>query len=311
MSVPDWRTEFTEVGDRAFAYVQAGGGFCVSNAGLLLTDDGPIAIDALFTPAMTRAFQAAARPHGGDARLLIDTHHHVDHTLGNALFHAPVIAHRRAREEMQRAGLHKERLLQIAPYFAKALAEVGPESVRLPSITFESDLTLYDGAREIRLLPVGRAHTAGDILIYLPQDRLLYAGDVAFHYVTPLAAEGHVSTWIDVLDRIAGMDVETIVPGHGPVGTKSDLAELRDYFTVVRDQASAAHDAGIDAAQAAREIYTRLGRFQAWGEAERLHINVMRLYSEFAGAPEAPLDAAQSYGGMAALAREIGSASAR
>ena len=309
MSVPDWRTEFVEVGDRAFAYVQAGGGFCVSNAGLLLTADGPIAIDALFSPAMTRAFQDAASSHGA-ARLLIDTHHHIDHTLGNALFHAPVLAHRRTREEMQRAGLHKDRLLMIAPYFAEELAEVGPESIKLPSIVFDGDLTLYDGAREIRLLHVGKAHTAGDTLIYLPADKLLYAGDVAFHYVTPLAAEGHISTWIDVLDRIAGMDVETIVPGHGPVGTKRDLAELRDYFAEVRDQARAAHAAGTDTAQATKEIYARLGRFQQWGEAERLYVNVARLYTEFDGQPDAPLSASTTPG-MLSFRDEIGGAAAR
>ena len=309
MSVPDWRTEFVEVGDRAFAYVQAGGGFCVSNAGLLLTEDGPIAIDALFSPAMTRAFQAAASSHGA-VRLLIDTHHHIDHTLGNALFHAPVLAHRRTREEMQRAGLHKERLLTIAPYFADDLAEVGPESIKLPSIVFDGDLTLYDGAREIRLLHVGKAHTAGDTLIYLPADRLLYAGDIAFHYVTPLAAEGHISNWIDVLDRIAGMDVETIVPGHGPVGTKRDLAELRDYFAEVREQARAAYAAGTDTARATKEIYARLGRFQQWGEAERLYVNVARLYTEFEGQPDAPLPA-NTTPGMLAFRDEIGGAAAR
>jgi glyoxylase-like metal-dependent hydrolase (beta-lactamase superfamily II) len=309
VTLPDWQTEFIEVGDRAFAYVQAGGGFCVSNAGLLLTEDGPIAIDALFSPAMTRAFQAAAGAYGS-ARLLIDTHHHIDHTLGNALFQAPVLAHRRTREEMQRAGLHKERLLTIAPYFADDLAEVGPESIKLPTIVFDAEMSLFDGAREIRLIHVGKAHTAGDTLIYLPADRLLYAGDVAFHYVTPLAAEGHISTWIDVLDRIAAMDVETIVPGHGPVGTKQDLAELRDYFATVREQARAAYDARADAGQATKEIYARLGRFQQWGEAERLYPNIARLYTEFAGTPDTPLPASTTPG-MLAFRDEIGGATAR
>jgi len=308
MSVPDWRTEFIEVGDRAFAYVQAGGGFCVSNAGLILTEDGPVAIDALFTPAMTRAFQEVGRAHG-EARLLINTHHHVDHTLGNALFHAPVIAHRRAREMMQRVGLPKERLLEVAPHFRDDLAPLDERAVRLPTITFESELTLHDGAREIRLIHVGTAHTPGDVLVYLPQDRLLYAGDVAFHYVTPLAMDGHISNWIAVLDRVAGMDVERIVPGHGPVGTKSDLAELREYFALVREGARAAYDAGQDARTAARAIYARLGRFGAWGEAERLYPNVLRLYAEFSGRGEEPLDVQEVFGGMVAFANEIGARS--
>lgn len=304
MAIPDWQTDFIEVGERAYAYVQAGGGFCVSNAGMLLTEDGPIAIDALFTPAMTEAFQdAALGTAGGGARLLINTHHHIDHTLGNTLFDAPILAQSSARAAMERAGLPKERLLQVAPSFEHDLASV--ERIRLPSITFDDKLTIHDRTREIFLTHVGRAHTVGDILIHIPDNKLLYAGDIAFFYVTPLAADGNISNWIGVLDTIAGMDVEIIVPGHGPVGSKRDLAEQREYFVLIRDEARAAYDRRLDAADAARAIYPKLGRFAEWGEAERLFPNVMRLYSEFDGRPDDPLDAARVFAGMLEFKREI------
>lgn len=304
MPVPDWQTEFIEVGERAYAYVQAGGGFCVSNAGMLLTNDGPVAIDALFTPTMTQAFQdAALGTAGSGARLLINTHHHVDHTLGNAQFDAPVLAQASVREMMQRVGLPKERLIAVAPHFKSELDQVS--GIRLPSITFERTLSIYDRDREIRLTHVGPAHTIGDTLIYVPEAKLLYAGDIAFFYVTPLATDGNVSNWIGVLDAIAAMDVETIVPGHGPVGTKQDLAELRAYFALIRDEAKSAYGRGEDAPTATRAIYPRLGRFQQWGEAERLFANVMRLYTEFEGRPDAPLDAARVFAGMAELRQEI------
>jgi cyclase len=261
MAIPEWRTQFIEVGDRAFAYVQAGGGFCVANAGLLLT-----------------------------AQLLINSHHHVDHTLGNALFDAPILGHAAIREAMLRAGIPKERLISAAPHFAEELAKV--RELRPPTQTFTGAMTLYDGDREIQLLHVGTAHTVGDTLVYLPQDRLLYAGDVAFHYVTPLAFEGHVSNWIAVLDHIDGMDVERIVPGHGPVGTKADLRELRDYFALVRDEARKAFDAGAAVEDAVREVASKLGRFAAWTESERVNANVRRLYQEFEGRLDVPLDLA-------------------
>src|SRR5437764_1950825 len=168
-----WKTEFVEVGDRAYAYVQATGGFCIANAGLIVTQEGPIAIDALFTPSMTRAFlHEVHNAVDGAVRLLINTHHHVDHTLGNVMFEAPILAHELVRAEMERVGLPKERLLQVAPHFKDELDTV--TGVRLPTATFKQSMTLFDGPREIRLMHTGTAHTAGDILVYLPQEKLLY-----------------------------------------------------------------------------------------------------------------------------------------
>ncbi len=303
-AIPDWQTEFVEVGDRAYAYVQATGAFCIANAGLLVTEDGPIAIDALFTPAMTRAFLNEARGSGhGDVRLLINTHHHVDHTLGNALFTAPVLGHELIREEMQRVGFPREALCALAPHFADELQKV--KAIRPPTVTFRGSLSIHDGAREIVLKHVGTAHTAGDTLVYLPQDRLLYAGDVAFHYVTPLAFEGHVGNWIAVLDEIEGMDVDRIVPGHGPVGTKADLRELRDYFALLKQEAQQAHAAGVGADAAARQIFARLGRFGHWGEAERLYPNVLRVYQELDGTADQPLGLDTTFGGMAHFRDEV------
>lgn len=307
--IPAWQTEFVEVGAGAFAYVQAMGGFCVANAGLIVTEDGPIAVDALFTPAMTRAFLSAARSDGhGDVRLLINTHHHVDHTLGNALFTAPVLAHELVREEMLHSGFPKERICAMAPQFAEELEKV--KGVRLPSLTFRGTMTIHDGDREIILRHVGTAHTKGDTLIYLPQSKLLYAGDIAFHYVTPLAHEGHIGNWIGVLDEIAGMDVETIVPGHGPVGTQADLREVRDYFALLKQEAQQAHAAGTGIDEAVRAIYPRLGRFGAWGEAERLYPNLVRLYQEFDGTIEQPIALGRAFDGMAAFREEITAARA-
>ncbi|MDZ4278072.1 MAG: MBL fold metallo-hydrolase, partial [Dehalococcoidia bacterium] len=137
------------------------------------------------------------------------------------------------------------------------------------------------GGRAVRLLHFGTAHTIGDALVLLPDERLLFAGDVAFHYVTPLAFEGHVGGWLKVCDEIAALDVDTIVPGHGPVGGKAELREMRGYLDSVRRQARAAFDAGRSQEEAARGI--DLGDYASWAEPERLPLNVGRLYQEFRG----------------------------
>jgi len=117
--------------------------------------------------------------------------------------------------------------------------------------------------------------------VLLPEERLLFAGDVAFHYVTPLAFEGHIGRWLEVCDRVDGLDVETIVPGHGPVGGKADLREMRGYLHYIRQQARAVFDAGRSEKEAAAAI--DLGDYASWAEPERLPLNVGRLYQEFRG----------------------------
>ncbi len=281
MPIPSWPTELREVADGVFAYVQAGGGFCVSNAGVVVGGGEAVAIDALFSPPMTRSFRDAIADAGLPAvRLVVDTHHHVDHTLGNALFpEASVVAHANARREMERVGLPLDRLVSIAPHFKDDL--VGVE-VRLPDVTFEGPATVWAGGRRMDLLHLGAAHTIGDALVHLPAERVLFTGDVAFHYVTPLAFEGHIGRWIDVCRRVEAMDgVDVIVPGHGPVGTKADVAKMRQYLELIHREARAAFDEGAPPEEAARRI--DLGEYAQWGEPERLSLNVGRLYQEFRG----------------------------
>jgi cyclase len=281
MTTPAWPSGLIEVADGVFAYVQAGGGLCVSNAGLIVGPDGCIVIDALFAPSMTRAFRdEIRRVTDKPVRLLINTHHHIDHTLGNALFpEAQTISHANARREQQRVGLGVLDLLR--PRIPQLVAEAEGVQPRLPDLTFDGELTLHLGERSVRLVHFGPAHTIGDALVVLPQERLLFAGDVAFYYVTPLAFEGHVGGWLDVCDQVERLEVDTVVPGHGPVGGRAELREMRGYLASVREQTRAAFDAGRSEEEAARAI--DLGDYASWGEPERLPLNVGRLYQEFRG----------------------------
>ena len=289
-SIPQWPTEMKEIADGVFAYVQATGGFCIANAGLIVGPEGAIAVDALFTPPMTRAFQAEIkRRMDRPVRQLINTHHHVDHTLGNEHFAGiDIVGHIRCREEMLRVGVPRERLNAAAPHFA---ADIADSRIRPPNFTFADRMVIYLGDRRIELLHLGTGHTVDDVLVYLPREKLLFAGDVAFHYVTPLAFEGHIGGWMRVIDAVQKMDVETIVPGHGPVGDKSDLRELRDYFALIRREARRGFNEGAPVDEVVRRV--KLGRFSQWGEAERIVPNIRRLYQEFDGTIEQPADLGQ------------------
>lgn len=279
-SIPEWETGLVELAEDVFAYQQSGGGFCVANAGLIAAPAGLTAIDALFTPRMTRAFLTeAGRVSNAPLRRLIDTHHHVDHTFGNQFFAgAEIIAHALTRAEMQRVGLPIERLTEAAPHFARDLQEI---VLTLPTVTYEGSMTVYYGRRRLQLLHLGPAHTIDDTLVYLPEEKILFAGDVAFFYVTPLAFEGNIGGWIDVAGQILEMDVEWIVPGHGPIGGKAELTLMRDYLIRIRDQAHQGYENGLSAEATADAI--DLGPYAVWTESERVLSNTQRLFQEFRG----------------------------
>jgi cyclase len=306
--IPSWPKEFREVADGVFAYVQAGGpglsNLNISNAGLIVGPDSNVVVDALWAPPMTRDFIASIkRSSGNPVGHLLLTHHHGDHSYGASLFQpAEIIAHGRCREVMATMSPPDvERMRQAGSPYADDF--VGLELV-LPSLTYESEMTIFAGDREIRLLYTDPAHTVDDTLVYLPREKVLFAGDIAFYYVTPLAFQGHISGWIKAVDRIASMDVETIVPGHGPVGSKAELREMRDYLALVRREAKRCFEAGLTEVEAAREI--RLGWFDKWVEPERLVHNVMRFYTELRGDPFSQLDIARLREGLDAFAARAG-----
>ena len=274
-----WPTGLVEVGTNAYAYVQEGGGMCVSNAGLIVGPDSCIVIDALFAPSMTQAFQAEIkRVTDKPVRLLVNTHHHIDHTLGNALFpEAQIVSHVNARAELARIGVSPlEHLRSIVP---DLVAETEGVNTRLANVTFEGTLTLNLGDREVRLQHLGRGHTIGDIIIMLPDEGIMYGGDLAFHRVTPLAFDGHIGDWLAVCYRIADRSPKTIVPGHGPVGDMAEFRKMSGYLTTIRTQAKAAFDEGKTEEQALSEI--EIGEYTSWTEPERLAENVARLFLEF------------------------------
>jgi cyclase len=280
----EWQTGTTELAPGVFSYVQATGGFCIANAGLVDGRDGITAIDALFTPVMARQLlDEARRVSGRKIARLLNTHHHIDHTGGNANFppETEIVAHARAKAEMERVGAGVfEVVKRMAPHFVDDLAEAG---YRLPDVTFDGEaMELRVDDRRLRLLHFGTAHTRGDVLVHLPDERILFAGDVAFFHVTPMAFEGHIGNWIEVARRvIAEVEADVVVPGHGPVGTMNDVREMLDYLVLVREGSRMAFDSGAEPKEAAEMI--DLGRFWEWNEPERLALNVRRCFEEFRG----------------------------
>jgi cyclase len=243
-----------------------------------------MAIDAFAAPPHTKAFLAAAKNLSGGRPCdrLVNTHHHADHTTGNCFFlPAEIVGHDFCREAVIKGGISD---LAGRPESWK----VGKEELKLapPTTTFDdkSRIVYHYGNTDVHVMyNGGPAHTWGDALIYLPQYKILWAGDIAFFYVAPAAQSGHISKWIESIDRINKMDVDVIVPGHGPVGSKRELAETREYLVFLKTEAKRRYDRKVSPGKAAAEIDATLGKYSTWTDpaAIRTVNSVVRLYAEF------------------------------
>lgn len=285
---PTWSPGLSEVAPGVYAYIQNGdpNNTSISNAGFIVGSEGVIVIDALYTPSMARSLLAAIRSVTDKPVLaLINTHHHSDHTYGNQFLGAQhIIGHVRCRELLLQTGPPNiERIAASRPQWAEEMREV---RVTPPTLTFRDALTLYLDGRVIELRHPGPAHTMGDVYVYLPEEKVLFAGDLAFFAVTPLAFQGHVTGWLRALFRLNQLDFQTVVPGHGPLGGKKELAQTRDYFRYLRREALRRFRQGMTEAEAAQDI--DLGPYAEWLNPERVRPNVARLYAEFRGELRGP-----------------------
>ncbi len=304
-----------ELGNSLYAYLQPDGGWGESNAGLVCDGEHSLLIDTLFDLRLTeRMLEEMRRATPAAARIdtLVNTHANGDHCYGNELVgDARIVASQRTAAEMTElppAGFAA--LVQQAP----SMGEVGAFfldcfgafdfngiELVLPTQTFDGELTLRVGAKEVALIEVGPAHTRGDTLAFLPEERTLFSGDILFHGGHPIAWAGPVSNWISACDRILEMDVEVIVPGHGSLADKHAVSELRAYFEYLYEQARTCHAQDMTPVQAARSI--SLDRWAQWGERERLAVNLATIYRELDGVQEPP-GALAAFQQMAELARD-------
>ena len=303
-----------DIGHGLYAWLQPDGGWGWSNAGLIVDGDQSLLVDTLFDVPLTRAMLTAMKSAEPQAAasidVLVNTHHNGDHCFGNQCCEgAEIIAHRLAREGMLREGPERlARMMTGAPqmgetgaYLARIFGAFDFAGVTqtLPTTVFETELTRTVGDKEVRLIHVGPAHTTGDVLVHVPADKAVFTGDILFIEGHPIMWEGPVGNWIAACERILAMDVEVVVPGHGPITDKKGVAAVRDYLGYVRDQARQRFDAGLSALEAARDIDMR--DYDAWTDGERIVVNVATLYREF-GAPN-EREAAGAFEEMAAMAK--------
>lgn len=273
------------VADGVLAWVQPDGSWWINNAGVVLGDDGPVLIDTCATEERTRRFLAAVDEVSGGAavRVAVNTHLHGDHCYGNSLLpdSAVIVGHEATRE-----GLLADFVLANTPPIWSPTPRWGDVTVRPPTVVLRDELAVFAGGRRIELRHPGYpAHTIGDVVAWVPDDGVLFTGDLVFNQVTPLVVMGSLDGAMRSLDWVASFGAVHVVPGHGELVAGADLGDVLDaharYYRFVLKTARTGRANGFSPLEAARQA--DLGEFAAWPDRERLVMNLHRAYAEVNG----------------------------
>ncbi|MEV4141495.1 MBL fold metallo-hydrolase [Dactylosporangium sp. NPDC049742] len=282
-----------EVVPGVHAWVQPDGTWWLNNAGVVAGGDQVLLVDTCATETRTRRFLAAVHEAtgGGTIRLAVNTHLHGDHTYGNSLLPAATVI---VGHEHMREGLRVDPVIDGCPPLWQPVPDWGAVTRRLPDITVQDRLTVHIGQRRVDVVhPGGPAHTTGDLVAWLPEERVLFAGDLVFNGLTPLVFMGSVTGAIAALDWLAAVGPDHLVPGHGPLLTAAEIDpvfdRIRRYLRLVLDTADAGLRAGLTPLEAARAC--DLGEFAGWADAERLVPNLHRAYADNLGTDVDPVAA--------------------
>lgn len=278
-----------KIGNDVWAYLLPDGSWGRSNAGLVAGSTQSLLIDTLFDKPLTQQMLdamsgiTAARP----IRMLVNTHANGDHCYGNELVpaDAEIYSSKAALHEIEHVTPQVLHDLMTNPKgddvdWFKEIAfgafKFDDIDMRYPDHTFTGRVSLELDDRKVDLIEVGPAHTAGDVIIHLPQDGIVFAGDIVFVDDTPIMWEGPIEGMLAACDTIMALDADIVVPGHGPITDNSGVDAMKRYFQHVEAEARTRFDAGMAASAAAHSI--NLGEFAAWKDAERVVVTVDALY---------------------------------
>lgn len=279
------------LGDGVWAWVQPDGTWWLNNAGAIAAGAadpaGSFVVDTCATADRTRRFLDAvsAATGGAPVRFAANTHEHGDHTYGNCLLPetTTLFGHPNIRD-----GLAADIVIEGCPPLWEPVPDWGPVTRRLPEVTVEGPSRVHLGDRVVELHHPGHpAHTTGDLIAWLPEERILFTGDLVFAKLTPLVMSGSVDGARRALEWLAAFDPQTLVPGHGPVLAGGEIPEVLDdhdrYYRFVQEVAGSASRDGLGPLEAARAA--DLGEFAEWADAERLVLNLHRASAESGGPP--------------------------
>jgi len=227
----------TKIADNVYSYVDVKGSSPQNsfgaNAGIIIGKDGIVVIDTLVSAKEAKRFiEDIKKVSDKPIKYVVNTHYHLDHTFGNAEFEkmgAIIVSHVNDEQNLRKNG---KSVLKNAKVYGLSESDMEGTVIAYPALTFNDRMGIDLKDQKVELIYTGNSHTNGSIIVYMPDKKILFAGDILFTGYHPFIAEGAIKNWGKALDYITKMDVVTIVPGHGPVSTKKDITEMKNYLIV-------------------------------------------------------------------------------
>ncbi len=264
-----------------------------SNNIWVVFEDYVVVIDANFPKEAGDVIEAIKKTTDKPIRYVLDTHHHGDHSYGNAVFGkagASIVAQVHCFQWLRDNGPREFKEAGRGPAGRKDVAE---SSLKVPNVVFADKLVFDDGKQRVEFLFFGHAHTAGDAFAYLPKHKLLCTGDACVNGAFNFMGHSDSASWIRVLERAQQLDVKMVLPGHGPIAAKDLLEKQKRYFVELRQQVAQ----GIKADKNVDDIISGIDMpwYKEWTGVTPPGDNVKHVYAELTGRI-APWDLREDFG---------------
>lgn len=268
--------EAVKLADGVYAFIGVDGG---TNSAFVVTSDGVIVVDTQGPKRLALLLKKDIKDVTERPLIYaVNTHYHGDHTFGNQYFKEAreIIAHENTRSLM---------VLNDAPHRERFKKLFGPESLEgftltPPTMTFTDRMILRSGGRTLVLTAAEPAHTGGDIYVYLPEEKIVFTGDLLFKGRLPILSDGDTEGCINALDELLRLDARVYVPGHGTLADKQDVRAYRDYLADLRAEVKRLMDMGRTLEEVKKGIslpkYKGYLKYNEW-----LPANAEKVYTEF------------------------------
>lgn len=236
LGVPSAFADLTRLSDNVYAYVgekdASPAHSFAANAGIVIGRDGVLVVDTLISAKEGERFLADIRKiTKKPIKYVVNTHTHLDHAFGNCVFAelgATVISHSADKTLLAKSGAE---ILTHAEVYGLKPEDLAGTAIVLPVMTFSERMNIDLGGVEVELIRTAPSHTEGSLVVWLPQQKVLFSGDILFTDFHPFMADGDLSGWLKTLDYLQTLGADKIVPGHGPLSSNKDLQEMQAYLT--------------------------------------------------------------------------------
>lgn len=316
--------ELTRLAENVYARIVTPDGNAVSNSGVVILDHSVLVFDTHFTPEAGQSLLTAIRSITPKPVLyVVNSHAHADHTHGNQAFpDAQLIGSSATRRDVlqvdlpslkRTAGITQSQIDQLRKELSKQtdasegkrlaeqiksrqdyLQSISRLKILAPVVTFDDTLKIQDGKQEVRLLYLGKGHTDGDVVMFLPALKIAFLGDLFFNNAIPNVQDASILPWTKTLDEVLKLDAEKFVPGHGAIGTKKDVERFRTYFEELQSLVKESVERGDSMEQATKDLVVP-AKYSSWSFQNFFPSNIQKMYAELKAlqTPAPPVPARQ------------------